>query len=291
MIALAALLRAQGKRATLYSSDLVPRHLKWLPLLKTWVHKLRSDATYDLTIVLDAGDAKLLGDAFPGKDVTGEVVALDHHASAVPFGDLFVSDPEAASTGVLVARLARLAGWPLDADSALGLYVSISADTGSFRYSNTNAEVFRLAANLVEEYGVDPWRVTEHMYEQVPVRRYRLLQRALESLELLLDGRVALMVVTAEDVAQTKAAWEDTEGLVNYARSLAGVECGLLLTPAKTGGTRVSLRSKGKIVDAGAVCLALGGGGHRGAAGCTLPTPLPEARTVLLEALTAALEE
>jgi hypothetical protein len=76
--------------------------------------------------------------------------------------------------------------------------------------------------------------------------------------------------------------------MVNHARSIKGVECGVLVTPAKRGGTRVSMRSKGHLVDAGQVCLALGGGGHRGAAGCTLAeTDIAVARKTVEEALAA----
>jgi bifunctional oligoribonuclease and PAP phosphatase NrnA len=288
MVALASLLRAQGKEATLYNPDLVPRRLKWMPLVKTWVNKLKPETRYQLTIVVDCGDPQLLGDSFPDADKTGEVVVLDHHTSVRPFGDLYVCDPAASSVGVLVARLAQRLGWPITADAAVGIYVSLISDTGSFRYSNTNAEALRLAAELVEG-GLDPWFVTERMGERAPLSRYKLLALALETLETTHEGRIAFMTITKEMVKRTGSGWDETEGMVNYTRAIAGVECGVLLTPAKRGGTRVSMRSKGRLVDAGAVCEALGGGGHRGAAGCTVAAPLAEARAKIEEALAAAL--
>src|SRR5690606_10389798 len=142
-------------------------------------------------------------------------------------------------------------------DAAQGLYVSIVSDTGSFRYSNTNAEVLRLAAELVEG-GLDPWSISERMGERGSLSRYRLLAAALGSLELAADGLVAFMTITAEMVKAAKASWEDSEGMVNYARAIKGVDCGVLITPAKHGGVRVSMRSKGRRVDAGAVCKAFG---------------------------------
>jgi len=289
MVALAALLRGAGKRATLFSRDPVPRNLKWLPLVKTWTRKLKPDSHYDVTIVVDCGDAKLLGDRFPAKDVTGEVVVLDHHANAHPFGDLFVTDPEAAATGVLVARLARELGWELGPEAAVGIWVALVSDTGSFRYSNTNVEALALATELVDRHGVEPWQVSERLDERVPLRRYRLLARALTDMEMLFDGKVAMMTVTQATVDGCQATWEDTEGLVNYCRSIDGVECGVLLSPSKWGGTRVSLRSKGRAIDAGALCLGLGGGGHRGAAGCTIPGDLEQGRKVIEGELAQAL--
>ncbi len=288
MVALASLLRAQGKRATLYNPDLVPRRFKWMPLVRSLVHRLKSDARYDVTVVVDCGDRKLLGPNFPKPEVTGTLVALDHHASTVPFGDVWVCDPTASSVGVLVARIARQLGWPIATDAGVGLFVSLVTDTGSFRYSNTNAEALQLAADLVEA-GIDPWRISEQMNERVPISRYKLLSAVLAGMELCCDGAVCVMTITHEMIKAAGAAWDQTEGMVNYARAINGVDCGVLITPAKRGGVRVSMRSKGHLVDAGKVCQELGGGGHVGAAGCTLQGELPEARAKVEEALTAAI--
>ena len=292
MVALTSLLRQRGAEVTLYNPDLVPRHLKWLPLCKGLSHRLPKAASFELTVVVDCGDAKLLGPDFPPPEVTGTLLILDHHASGRPFGDVVVCDPDAASVGVLVARLAARLGWTLTPEAALGLYVSLFTDTGSFRYANTNAEALRLAADLVEIHGVHPWAVSERLSEQGTLARTRLLAAALGTLEPVCGGAVVFMTITAEMVNASGGSWDDTDGMVNHARSIKGVECGVLITPAKRGGTRVSMRSKGHLVDAGQVCLALGGGGHRGAAGCTLAeTDLAIAKKTIVEALTAALAE
>lgn len=289
MVALVSLLRAANKEVTLYNPDLVPRNLKWLPHTRGLVHKLRKAARFDVTVVVDTGDPALLGDEFPPAEVTGAVVVLDHHASARPFGDVFYSDPEAACVGVMVRRVARQLGWAITPEVAAGLFVSLVSDTGSFRYSNANAEAFALAEELVGAGLVNPWHINERMHERVPLSRYRLLAAALGTLELACDGKVAFISITHEMVKAANGSWDDSEGVVNYARAIDGVECGVLLTPAKGGGTRVSLRSKGHLIDAGKVCLALGGGGHPGAAGCRLPGELADARATIEQALTAAL--
>ena len=286
MVALVSLLRRQGKEAIIYTPDLVPRNLKWLPLTNELTRKLGADTKFDATIVVDCGDKKLLGDDFPKPEVTGTLIAIDHHASHEAFGDLFWTDPAASSVGVLVARLAGHLGWELSRESALGLYVSLVSDTGWFRYSNTNAEAFRLAAVLTEEHAVDPWELSERMTEGATLGRYRLLAAALSTLDTIRGGKLAFMQVTAEMVKACDASWEDSEGLVNYARGLRGSECGILITPSKNGGVRVSLRSRGRLVDAGAVCKRFGGGGHVGAAGCTMPgDDLSEARKAIETAL------
>jgi phosphoesterase RecJ-like protein len=283
MSALAALLTAAGREVTVFNPDPAPRSLRFLPHLDRLTPK--PGAAHDLTIVVDCGDRKLLGHRFPGPEITGKLLVLDHHATSRPFGDVTICDPGAASVGVLVARLADRFGWPIGADAAAGIYVSLVADTGSFRYANTNTEAFELAARLVGSGAVEPWAVAQQLGEEVPLARYRLLAAALAKLELVLAGRIAIMTVTDDMVRAAGARWEHTEGLVGYARALEGVEVGMMLAPAREGGTRVSLRSKGRLVDAGAVCAPFGGGGHRGAAGCTVPVGLDAARSLLIEAL------
>jgi phosphoesterase RecJ-like protein len=289
LVALASMLKERGKTVVLYNPDLVPRYLKWLPHSRNFVQQLKKKARFDLTVVVDCGDEKLLGDKFPEKEVTGEVIALDHHGSGRPFGDLFVSDASLAAVGVMVVQLADLLSWPITKDAALGIYVAIVSDTGGFRYSNTNAQVLRVAARLVEEAGIDPAIMGERMSQDSTPGRYRLLSRVLKDLDVALDGKVSFMVITPELVKECLATWEDTEGLVNYARSLRGVECGVLICPSKYGGVRVSMRARGERIDAGKICFDLGGGGHKGAAACTLEGTLAEARVRVEEALKAAL--
>jgi bifunctional oligoribonuclease and PAP phosphatase NrnA len=290
MSALAGILRGRGRDVTLYNPDQAPRFLRWLPHVDTLSHKLGTQP-YELTVVVDCGDRKLLGPTFPGPEITGPLLVLDHHAVSRPFGDVYICDPGAASIGVLVARLAAALGWELPDDAAPGIFVSIVSDTGSFRYANTNAEAFQLAARLVSERGIDPWTVAQSLGEEVPIGRYRLLSTALATIQLELGGKVATMAINEDMVRKAGAKWEHSEGMVNYARALEGVEVGVLFTPAREAPTthvRVSMRSKGRI-DAGSVCAPFGGGGHPGAAGCTIEAPLDEARRRVLDALSAKL--
>ena len=290
MVALAALLRARNKEATLYNPDLVPRHLKWMPLAKSLIHRIKKDRRYDLTVVVDCGEKRLLGDSFPAPEITGDLIVLDHHAAGRAFGDVFVCDSSASSVGVMIYRMAKYLGWAISGDAAIALYVSLVSDTGSFRYSNTNPEALHMAADLVE-LGVDPGVVSERMQERRRLSKYKLLAAALQTLEPRLDGKVMFMSITHEMVAATASSWEESEGAVNYTRLVDGVLCGVLFTPAKKGGIRVSMRCRTDTIDAGAVCLGLGGGGHPGAAACMLTGDIEGAKKTVETALAAALNK
>lgn len=288
MVALTSMLRAAGRTATLFTPDLIPRRYKWLPLAHTSVPRLPAGVRYDATVVVDCADLALVEATLPPPELRGTLVDLDHHASGHPFGDIAVLDPGAASAGVLVARLADRLGWPIDRHAATGLYVSLISDTGWFRHSNTNHEALLIAARLVEQ-GAEPARIAARLEERSSPAKLRLIGTALSGLEVAVRGKVAVIAATQAMVDASGGSWEDIEGLVNWARGADGVQVGVLLTTARGGGTRVSMRARPDAIDVGQVALSLGGGGHPGAAGCWLPEPLPAAKARVLAALEAAI--
>ena len=287
MAGLASLLRAQGKEAVIYSVDPIARRYKWLPLVATVVHTIGFDERFDCTIVVDCADVSLLGDALPPPEVCGTLITLDHHASGKPFGDIAVWDPSAAAVGVLVHRIAEHEGWPVTGEAAVPLYVSLISDTGGFRHANTNAEALRVGSELVGA-GVVPSSIAGSLEERPSPGNLRLLGSVLSTLELHCAGRAGVLSVTTDMVEGARASWEDIEGMVNWARNVEGVQVGVLLTTAKGGGVRVSMRSRSEKIDVGRVCMTLGGGGHPGAGGCHLNGDLVTTKEKVVRALDAA---
>jgi len=287
MAGLASLLRARDKEAVIYSVDPIGRRYKWLPLISTTVHTIPFDERFDCTIVVDCADVTLLGNALPPPEVSGTLITLDHHASGRPFGDIAVWDPSAAAVGVLVHRIAEHEGWPITAEAAVPLYVSLISDTGGFRHANTNAEALHVGSELIRA-GVVPATIAASLEERPSPGKLRLLGSVLSTLELHCAGRAGVLSVTTDMVEGARASWEDIEGMVNWARNVEGVQVGVLLTTAKGGGVRVSMRSRTERIDVGRVCMALGGGGHPGAGGCHLPGDLPGTKEQVVRALDQA---
>jgi phosphoesterase RecJ-like protein len=287
MAGLASLLRAHGHTAVIYSVDPIARRYKWLPLIHSTVHTISFDERFDCTVVVDCADIALLGDTLPPPEVCGTLITLDHHASGHPFGDIAVWDPSAAAVGVLVYRIAQAERWPLTVEAAVPLYVSLISDTGGFRHANTNAETLQVAAELVRA-GVVPATVAASLDERPSPGKVRLLGSVLSTLELHCAGRVGVLSVTTAMVEGARASWEDIEGMVNWARNVDGVQVGVLLTTAKGGGVRVSMRSRSERIDVGRVCMQLGGGGHPGAGGCHVNADLKESRERVVKLLDAA---
>jgi phosphoesterase RecJ-like protein len=284
MAGLASLLRAQGKVAIIYSVDPIARRYKWLPLANTTVHTIGFDERFDCTVVVDCADRSLLGDTLPPPEVCGTLITLDHHASGHPFGDIAVWDPTAAAVGVLVHRIAVAEGWPVTLEAAIPRYVSLISDTGGFRHANTNAEALAVGSQLVAA-GVVPSAIAGSLEERPSPGKLRLLGSVLSTLELNCAGRVGVLSVTTDMVEGARASWEDIEGMVNWARNVEGVQVGVLLTTAKGGGVRVSMRSRSEKIDVGKVCMTLGGGGHPGAGGCHMNGDLPSVKEKVVRAL------
>lgn len=287
MAGLASLLRARGKTAVIYSVDPIARRYKWLPLVNTTVHTIPFDERFDCTIVVDCADIALLGDTLPPPEVCGTLITLDHHASGHPFGDIAVWDPAASAVGVLVHRIAERLGWAITVEAAVPLYVSLISDTGGFRHANTNSEALHVGSRLIAA-GVVPSTIAASLDERPSPGKLRLLGAVLSTLELHCAGRVGMLSVTTEMVEGARASWEDIEGMVNWGRNADGAQVGVLLTTAKGGGVRVSMRSRTDRVDVGKVCMTLGGGGHPGAGGCHINADLATTKEKVVRALDAA---
>ncbi|HYZ88906.1 MAG TPA: bifunctional oligoribonuclease/PAP phosphatase NrnA [Myxococcales bacterium] len=288
-LALACALREMGREVTVYNPDELPYNFRFLAGADQVAKSLPPDAEYDVTVATDAGSADRLGEHVPPPPRRGVLLNLDHHITTEPFGDLNYVDPEAASVGILAYKIINGLGHPLSRDAAECIYASILADTGCFRYSSTDPECLRIAAELLER-GVDPWEMTVRVYEQQPLARMRLLAEVLNTLELEPGGKVATITIRRDMVARTGTHLDLTDGFINYARSVDGVEVAAALREPEqgNGAWRVSFRSRGN-VDVAAIAQKFGGGGHKNAAGCSIEGDLAAVRARIAAEVTQAL--
>jgi phosphoesterase RecJ-like protein len=285
-LGLALALAEQGRDVTLFCATEVPESFRFLHGLERLVHALPAEMRWDATVVCDASAAHRIGPGLPERSRLGTFINLDHHLTNDDFGDLNCVDAHAASVGVIVARLLRSMDHPLSAAVASALYVSVLTDTGSFRYSSTNPEALQVASELVAA-GADPWTISSQIYEQQPLARMHLLGEALRSLRVSPDGLFASLVVTERMAAAAAADKRLTDGFINFARSVRGVEVAAQLTEPTTGTSEpwaVSLRSRGH-VNVAAVASQFGGGGHHNAAGAKLAGSLDDVLEKLEQAV------
>lgn len=285
-LALALALRKMGKTATVLNADPVPGNLLFLPGADTVVFE-EDGSRYDVAVVLDCGSPERTGRVAPELRKCPLLVSIDHHRTNGDRGELSLVDPDAAATGLLIHRVLSAMGYDICLDVATNIYVAVLTDTGSFHYSSSSPEAFEVAGEMVRR-GVDPWAVAERVYETQSAHRLRLLGRVLDSLEVSAGGKVASITTMRETLREFAAGKDALEGFINYPRSIVGVEVAVSFREEEGDVFRVSFRSKGR-VDVSAVASRFGGGGHRNAAGCTVPGALPDVKKKVLEALAAVL--
>ncbi len=286
-LAMAHCLRHLGKHPTVVCPDPVPDNLAFLDPANECVPPERATGPFDLGLFLDCADLDRIGSAQALVPALPCLVNIDHHPSNRGYGTLNHVDPSAAACAELTLRLIDDLGCPLDPRTATALYAALATDTGSFRFNSTTPGTLSMAARM-RAAGADLGVISREIWENRTLPAVRLLALALQTLEVGAGGELAWMSVTRDALAAAGADASATEGLVDYPRSLRGVELALLFAADDDGGTRVSLRSKRR-VDVSALAGQFGGGGHARAAGCTVAAPLEEVRPRLLAVALAAL--
>lgn len=263
-------------------------HIAHLSVEKSWPDDFSFDC-FDALLVADTGTwSQLPGLKEKIENWRAPRLVLDHHLTQQDWADVKLVVAEAAAAGEIAAELIQRWPIPLDADIATALFVAIASDTGWFQFSNTRPATLRLAATLVEK-GVDTDRIYKMLYQNERPQRVALLGRMLQSLELLVDHRLAVMKISLDDFAQTGADPADTENLINVPMQIGSVEVSALLVEQhQAGPTRLSLRSKGGL-DCASFVRRFAGGGHARAAGAKIDAPLQAARDAVVAALLEAM--
>lgn len=290
MLALAEVLQAQGKKVrTVIASTWPPRYDFMDPGKRIERFAPPGDAWKDAeaVVVLDTGTWNQLGDFGPFlKSLPAAKAVIDHHVSQDDLGAVRLVDTTAEATGRLVFEAIAALGVPLPERAAQNLFVALAMDTGWFRHNNTTPETFALAERLVRA-GARPTALYEHLFEQNTLGRLKLVGLVLARLQTAAGGKVAYTELHLSDYAATGAVPQDTEDLVNYPRSLTGVEVALFFMEQPAGGVKVSFRSRG--VDVARIAEQFQGGGHKLASGAIMHAPLAEVRRRVLDAVQAAL--
>ncbi len=193
------------------------------------------------------------------------VLRIDHHRSTENFGTFEWVDPGAAASAVMIASMAKAAGWTVSREAATCLYAGILADTGGFRYENTNADALETAAWLAR-FGIDLGRIGRDILDRQSRAAVALRTLALRRARWRCDGMLVGTRTEPADYRRLGALPEDAEGLVEFLRCIEGVRVAVLADrPPGSRTTRISWRTVG--FNAVPLARAFGGGGHPGAAG------------------------
>lgn len=290
-LALTILLKNLGKHVEAWNDDEVPAKFQFLPNIGMIQRPPDTPGDFDVVIAIDSSTWQRVGTAGERVGKKKHFINIDHHVSNEEFAEINWIVPQAPASGQIAYDLIHRGGFKLTKEIATCLFIAISTDTGSFSFGSTTAESLRVAAQLVEA-GVDVGEASRHVYESYPYARLQLLQMALAELKMAHHNRIAYYWVTNEMYEESGAKREDTEGLIDYARSIDGVVVAVLFEElTDPGKVRISFRSKNAKVDVNSIARHFGGGGHREAAGARITGEPREIEHKVISAIIATLQE
>jgi phosphoesterase RecJ-like protein len=279
MLALGAALRARGTKVVASFGSAapeepfaVPAAYSFLPGLDLLVAPDQFPVAPELLVTFDTGSADRLGSLAARLDTAALSLVIDHHTTNTRYGTLNLVDDAAAATAVVVADVLDRLGLEITAEVAAPLYTGLVTDTGSFKYAATTPAVHELAARLLAT-GIRHDLISRAIWDTTSLGYVRLLGEvcARAQLDAAAAGGLGLVwtSVLADDLDRHGQGLADVEGVIDVIRTAQEAEVAAVFKQEPgTGAIRVSTRSKGAI-DMGAVCVSLGGGGHRFAAGYT----------------------
>ena len=220
------------------------------------------------------------------RSAAAPIVAIDHHVTRDVPGEFHLIDTSAAAAALVVYDWAKAMGWTLGEVALRAIFVGIATDTGWFAFRNSDTRTFEATAELIGA-GVDGHDLHVRLYQSDQAAKVRMLGEALATLDLLDDGRVAVMRLTRDAFVRHGAGTGDTEGIINEPMRIASVDVSVLLVESDDNLVRVSFRSK-RDADVSAIAASFGGGGHVNAAGARIKGTLPEVHERVIKSILSA---
>lgn len=279
-LAIAMALQKKGKKVTVVLEEDIPYTYSFLPginLTEVFTDKIKN---YDTVMALDTGDTGRLGNRLDIFESARMTINIDHHGTNSEFAFHNFVNTNSAATGEIIYQLIKMIGVEPDPDISTCLYVAIATDTGGFRFSNTTSQTHQIAAELIN-IGINVAEISQRIFDSTSYEKVKLLGTAIEVLELLENGRIALIPLPSDLIKLTGAKEEDCDGIVNIGRNIRGVRVAAMLRQWENGEIKVSLRSSSD-VDVSAIASLYAGGGHKKAAGYITKGSLNEVKNKLL---------
>jgi len=271
-------LRSLGKTAHVLFNEEVSSRFAWL-------HEgLTKDAVEagDTIVSTDVASPGMLPKAF--QHLLGKIdLRIDHHASATSFTEWELVDGDSASCAELVWDVLRDAGVTMDKNIAEAVYVGVSTDTGCFRYSNTTAHTFSVAADCAKA-GARVYELNQELFETNTLGRLKMQAWIVAHMKMLRNGEMAIVAIPKAVEEEIGVTEDDMDNISSFPRTVAGVCMAATLRETSDDGTKISVRAVPGY-DATKVTEIFGGGGHKGAAGASLKMPLAKAAKALEEAM------
>jgi len=210
-------------------------------------------------------------------------LTIDHHESQEFYAKETCVDPDRAACGQIILEVVKHFA-KLTPEIGQALYVAVSTDCGCFQYSNTDGDVHRAAAELIDS-GFDLYPVNRLHFRTKSFKRLKLESLLVQGLELRDGGETALASLTREMIDSVGANERDMEDISAFVGQIEGVKNGATLKETTDDHVKISLRTDPGSLNASQVCALLGGGGHAAAAGAMVEGTMEQVRQKVIEAI------
>lgn len=262
-------LRILGKKAYPACCDRIPASLSFMTNGDREFHieNAPTDFTPEYYISVDVASAAQLG-AYRAY-APRITLALDHHATHENFSKYYLTDAHAAACAEIVYHvISRMLNEEITERIASLLYAALAADTGGFRYANTTPGTHKIAAHLIEK-GASHAEICRNLFECKTKTALAAEAFAMANVSYCCGGKISYVKITKNDKLAHGFEDEDTYDVINVIRRVDGVKVAILMREKDDGTYKISTRSAGE-VDVSKICAIFGGGGHAGAAGCSV---------------------
>ncbi|MCA0453375.1 MAG: bifunctional oligoribonuclease/PAP phosphatase NrnA [Chloroflexi bacterium] len=272
LLGLANGLREMGKQVDAAVDGGVPLFLNYIPGQETVLGELKA-GQWDLMVSVDASDEERTGEAGKfGRTHSTQVVNLDHHATNTQFGNFHLVVPEAASASEVVYDWLVYMGHPVSQASATALLTGMVTDTLAFRTSHVIPRTLMVAHDLMAA-GAPLFDIINWTMVSRPISDFLLWQRVFPSVKY--DDGIVSAVILPDDVKAVGLSDISDAGLVSTLVTADEVMIAIIFKVQEDNTVKLSMRSKVGY-DVAQVAFALGGGGHKPAAGATVAGTLDE---------------
>jgi len=268
-----SLLKDLKKKVMIINEDSVPSVYKFLPFTERIkkISEIKKRKKFEVVFILDCGNLPRIGKAEEFIPEGAIIVNIDHHFSNKVYGDINWISPSYSSCGEMLFYLVSEFG-DISKQQAMLIYTAILTDTGGFMH-HFGKNTFSIISRLMEK-GIEPSEIAKKVYLEKPLRSIKLFILALGTFKYDRKTGACWMKVTKHMFRKTNTTEEDTEGFVDFLKTVKESRISFLIKEKKDG-VKVSFRSKGD-VNVDEIARIFGGGGHREASGCFIKNITPE---------------
>ena len=245
----------------------IPEKLTYIKSTDNYSKTIDKEAEYDAFIAVDCANEYMFSELYGKFSKHKNTFNIDHHVSNTRYAKFNFVEDTAATCEIIYSLICEM-GAIIDSEIATSLLTGIITDTGAFHHSNATDRTLMIASEL-KKAGADLHYIMKRNFKDQPKERAVLYGKVISKTRYYLEDRVGVIVISRNDIEESGAVDNMTEGFIDYPMTVESVEVAISLLETGKNRYKISLRSKGK-VDVNEIASIYGGGGHVLASGALL---------------------